>query len=95
MLRYLAKPEPDMVTWLNPTSGAQATGLGRCCPVTPLPALALPIRSPAFPRLPLLHSGKRGKGQGHFAPLVMEVRRGTGCSQVQIITVIIVVNTMS
>lgn len=82
MLRYLAKPEPDMADVAQPN--LRGTGR-RPWPLLPChspPPLARPIRSPASPRLPLLQSGKRRKEQGHFAPLVMEVRTGTGCSQV-------------
>lgn len=82
MWKHPAKPEPE-VAQLH---------LGRTShrPGSLPPHHARPLRSldllPSFPSLPAPWEERKGAKR----PLVMEVRTGTGCSQVQIIQVVIV-----
>ena len=74
MLKHPAKPELDVadVAQLN----FRGTG-HRPQSLLPhhAPSPTEQLRSPAFPPLPSLQPGKRGKRQGRFAPLVMEGSR--------------------
>lgn len=84
MLKHPAKPEPDMADVAHPNLGHRPQSALPC--TSPVPAEYL--RS-AFPHLPLLYLGRRERGKD-TASLVMEVGTGTGCSQVQIMKVVII-----